>query len=202
MPGLAINDAPNAGTLTGGEVVPLLKDGSPANTTTNALALYTSSLIEIVSTPIPTPAVLERFPGSTDEADSKIPSDINGLVYVHTIAADSNDWIRLPILVQGKMIRGWSAVAHQLRTASSSGDRINNVVADSVADAPIPAQTYWVADAVEAGLWVVRGWNMQGIATAPIIPNFPSVGSDFEFLLESGDKLLLEDGGVLLLETA
>lgn len=105
-------------------------------------------------------------------ADSKAGStvpDSAGYIHVSAITTDANDWITLPPIKTGRMIHGYSAVAHGIRTPASSGTKINDVVSDGTATAGITATYSWVARATPAG-WVLTVATKLGAAGTTVVP--------------------------------
>jgi hypothetical protein len=116
---------------------------------------------------IPINTLTARATGATD---SVVP-DTDCKVIVAAFATDANDWIVLPTPTPGREIRGYSAVAHEIRTVASSNVKINNVDGDGTQEAAIPATTFWVANCTSATTWILRAWNNLAAPITAIIPD-------------------------------
>lgn len=105
-------------------------------------------------------------------ASSHVPISADW-VYVSAITTDANDWVTLPTgILPGTVIRGWSLVAHEMRTEASSNIKINDVDSDGTAEAAIPATTMWEVVYVSAAQgWVLRAWTKLGAPLTAIIPD-------------------------------
>lgn len=93
-----------------------------------------------------------------------------------TVAAnttDTNDWLVTPDdPVPGLTIRGWSTVAHEIRTPASSGVKINNVDSDGTQEAAIPATTLWKLTYVSATVGYILEANTElGAVVTAIVPD-------------------------------
>lgn len=105
-----------------------------------------------------------------DGAASTISAGVNDVV-VAAVNSDANDWVNLPAGTAGVVVRGWSVVAHELRTPAASTATINNVNADSTNEAAIPATTMWEARCVATDTWVLRAWDELGAVITAIVPD-------------------------------
>ena len=110
--------------------------------------------------------------GAADSpAKSRIPASASHV----TVSANTNDtnaWVILPSGVKtGHMIRGYSAVAHEIRTEASSHVKINDVDADGTAEAAITATWNWQAIYMGSTGWVLYAWTKLAAPTTAIIPD-------------------------------
>lgn len=87
-------------------------------------------------------------------------------VQVTAAATDANDWIILPTGIRpGHKVRGWSVVAHEIRTEASSNVKINDVDGDGSQEAAVAATTYWEATYVNSTQgWIIAAWTELGAA--------------------------------------
>lgn len=93
-------------------------------------------------------------------------------VQVAAVTTDANDWVVLPTVKPGTVIRGWSVVAHEMRTEAGSGIKINDVDSDGSAEAAIPAETSWRAIYVsDAQGWVLICHSKLAAPVTAIIPD-------------------------------
>jgi hypothetical protein len=95
---------------------------------------------------------------------SRIPISA-AFVTVADDTTDANDWILLPTGVpNGHKIRGWSVVAHEIRTEPLSNVKINDVDGDSTETA-VAATTLWEATYVNSTQgWIIVAWTELGAA--------------------------------------
>ena len=100
---------------------------------------------------------------------SQVP-DAAGFVSVTAFTTDANDWITLPALKTGRVIRGYSAVGHEIRTPSGSNEKINDVDADGSQEAAITATWSWVAVATPTG-WTLTTATKLGAAGSALVPD-------------------------------
>lgn len=100
---------------------------------------------------------------------SQIP-DAAGFVYVTAYTTDANDWIVLPKLKTGRVIRGYSAVGHEIRTPASSNEKINDVDADGSQEAAITATWSWLAVGTPTG-WTLTTATKLGAAGSALVPD-------------------------------
>ena len=109
---------------------------------------------------------------SNNSRESTVP-DTAQRVAVNAVTTDANDWITLPTGVKpGKRIRGWSVVAHELRTLAASGVTVNGVDSDGTNEAAIPATTLWEAEYVsDAAGWILVAWTELGAPVTAIVPD-------------------------------
>lgn len=85
---------------------------------------------------------------------------------------DTNDWITLPLGVKtGHVVKGYSAVAHEIRTAASSNIKINDVDSDGSQEAAITATWNWEATYMGSTGWVLKAWTKLAAPTTAIIPD-------------------------------
>lgn len=100
-----------------------------------------------------------------DSYKSRVPISAS-FVTVADDTNDANDWIILPTGVQpGHKIRGWSAVAHEIRTEPDSDIPINDVNADGTNETAVAATTLWEATYVNATQgWIIAAWDELGAA--------------------------------------
>ncbi len=96
---------------------------------------------------------------------SRVPIGCD-FVQVAAVATDANDWIILPTGVSpGHKVRGWSTVAHEIRTEASSNLKINDVDGDGSQEAAVAATTLWEATYANATQgWIVVAWTELGAA--------------------------------------
>ncbi len=104
-------------------------------------------------------------------AASTIGADVQSVVMASVNAA-ATDWILLPAGVAGRRIRGWSVVAHEIRTPASSTATINTVDSDGTSnELAIPATTLWEAFCVATDTWVVTAQDELGADIAALVPD-------------------------------
>lgn len=87
---------------------------------------------------------------------------------------DTNDWIVLPTGVKsGHEIRGWSAVAHEIRTEAASDLKINNVDSDGTQEAAVPSGgRLWTATYINATVgWILTIETHLGARVSAIVPD-------------------------------
>lgn len=98
-----------------------------------------------------------------DSHKSRIPISAS-FVTVADDTNDANDWIILPTGVKnGHKIRGWSVVAHEIRTEPSSGIKINDVDGDGTSETAVAATTLWEATYVNSTQgWIIAAWTELG----------------------------------------
>lgn len=103
---------------------------------------------------------------------SRVPISAS-FVQVTAVTNDANDWIVLPTGVGvGHRVRGWSVVAHEIRTQASSNIKINDVDSDGSQEAAIPATTLWEATYVSVAQgWVLVAWSELAAAVTAIVPD-------------------------------
>jgi len=92
-----------------------------------------------------------------------------------TVADDTNDgddWIILPTGVKpGHAIRGWSVVAHEMRTEPDSDIEINSENSDGTKEAAIPATTLWEVVYIDDTIgWILRAWDELAAPITAIVP--------------------------------
>lgn len=111
----------------------------------------------------------------TANTDGGAASTISAGVQSVVMAAnntDTDDWILLPAGVAGRRIRGWSVVAHEMRTVAASNATINTVDADGgTNELAIPATTLWEAFCVATDTWVVTAQDELGADIAALVPD-------------------------------
>lgn len=110
--------------------------------------------------------------GAADSSyKSRIPLGAS-FVTVSANTNDTNDWIVLPTGVSaGHEIRGYSAVAHEIRTEASSNIKINDVDADGSQEAAITATWNWSATYLGSTGWLLRAWTKLAAPTTAIVPD-------------------------------
>lgn len=120
-----------------------------------------------------TPITYETLTAAADNGTGSTVSANAVFVYVAAVATDANDWITLPAGPPiGTVIRGWSLIAHELRTLASSNVKINDVDSDGTQEAAIPATTLWEATYVSTAQgWILRAWTELGAVITAIIPD-------------------------------
>lgn len=101
-----------------------------------------------------------RVVAAADSSAKSIVPDAAGFVHVTAFTTDANDWIVLPRLKVGRLIRGYSAVAHEIRTPASSNEKINDVDSDGSQEAAITATWSWLVEGTPNG-WVLRTRRCQ-----------------------------------------
>ena len=105
-------------------------------------------------------------------AKSRVPL---GACYVQVTAVtnDANDWIVLPVgVLPGHTIKGWSVVAHEIRTEASSAIEINSEDCDGTKEAAIPATTLWELVYVNSTIgWILRAWDELAAPITAIVPD-------------------------------
>lgn len=108
---------------------------------------------------------------NTSGIASRVPESADSVV-VTAITNDANDWIVLPPGRPGMSIRGWSVIAHEIRTDASTNVKINNVDSDGSQEAAIPATTLWQADYVSSTAgWILRAWDELAAPITAIVPD-------------------------------
>lgn len=107
-----------------------------------------------------------------NSAKSRVPLSASH-VTVAAVATDANDWIVLPTGVSpGHTITGWSVVAHEMRTAASSGIEINSEDCDGTKEAAIPATTLWEVVYINSTIgWILRAWDELAAPITAIVPD-------------------------------
>jgi hypothetical protein len=113
------------------------------------------------------------LPDANSDAASTIPAGVNSVI-IAAITTNANDWLVLPTIASvgvGWKIKGWSAVAHEMRTPASSNATINNVDADGTNEAAIPATSYWEVESVISTGWLLRAWTNLGAPITAIVPH-------------------------------
>ena len=110
--------------------------------------------------------------GAADSsAKSRIPRSATH-VRVQSNTNDTNDWIVLPTgVLEGHTISGYSVVAHEIRTESASGIKINDVDSDGSAEDAITATWNWEARYMGSTGWVLKAWTKLAAPTTAIIPD-------------------------------
>lgn len=111
-----------------------------------------------------------RIVANSDNGLSSQVPDAAGYVYVTAFTADANDWITLPPLKTGRVIRGYSAVGHEIRTPSGSNEKINDVDSDGSQEAAITATWGWEAVGTPTG-WTLRTVTKLGAAGSALVPD-------------------------------
>lgn len=109
-------------------------------------------------------------------ADSSYKSRVPigaGFVQVTAVANDANDWIVLPTgVTPGHVIRGWSVIAHEIRTEASSAIEINSEDCDGTKEAAIPATTLWELTYVNSTIgWILVAWDELAAPITAIVPD-------------------------------
>lgn len=157
----AVTITPTTSTINGrttlvlmsGEGVRIVSDG----TNYSVLTGHLDSPIAIV-------------PNTDSGAASTIGPGVRN-VSVAAVANDANDWLVLPSGVAGRKIRGWSVVAHEMRTPATTNATINGQDSDGTKEAAIPATTYWEVDCVATNAWILRAWDELGAPITAIVPD-------------------------------
>lgn len=105
-----------------------------------------------------------------DGRGSRVPISASW-VEVSANTNGTDDWIILPTGVRpGHKIRGWSVVAHEIRTEPSSNIKINDVDAD-LTETAVAATTLWEATYVNSTQgWIIAAWTELG-ATLTLVTN-------------------------------
>lgn len=105
-------------------------------------------------------------------AKSRVPMSAT-FVQVTAVTNDANDWIVLPTGVSpGHVIRGWSVVAHEIRTEAASAIEINSEDCDGTKEAAIPATTLWELTYVNSTIgWILVAWDELAAAVTAIVPD-------------------------------
>lgn len=111
-----------------------------------------------------------RVVAAADSSAKSIVPDAAGFVYVTAYTTDANDWIVLPPLKVGRIIRGYSAVGHEIRTPASSNEKINDVDSDGSQEAAITATWSWLAEGTPNG-WVLTTKTKLGVAGLALVPD-------------------------------
>lgn len=110
-------------------------------------------------------------------ADSSYKSRIPiGAKWVKVTANTNNtdDWIVLPTgIPEGHEIKGWSAVAHEMRTEASSNIKINNVDSDGSQEAAVPSGgRLWTLTYIDATVgWILTIETHLGARVSAIVPD-------------------------------
>jgi hypothetical protein len=126
------------------------------------------AVIDLIDTTLHTPIAI--LPDSNNDAASTIASGVRRVV-VAAVTSDANDWLVLPAGTAGAHVRGWSVVAHEIRTPATSNATINGQDGDGTKEAAIPATTLWEADCVATDTWVLRAWDELGAPITAIVPD-------------------------------
>lgn len=111
--------------------------------------------------------------GAADSSyKSRIPLSAS-FVTVSANTNDTDDWIVLPTgVTPGHTIRGWSVVAHEMRTEAASAVEINSEDCDGTKEAAIPATTLWTVTYVSAAIgWVLTAADELGAVITAIVPD-------------------------------
>lgn len=111
-----------------------------------------------------------RVVAAADSSRKSIVPDAAGYVYVTAYTTDANDWIVLPPLKVGRVIRGYSAVGHEIRTPASSNEKINDVDSDGSQEAAITATWSWEVIGTPTG-WVLRTMTKLGANGSALVPD-------------------------------
>lgn len=111
-----------------------------------------------------------RVVANNDSGNGSIVPDAAGFVYVTANTNGTSDWIVLPPLKVGRIIRGYSTVAHVIRTPASSNEKINDVDSDGSASAAITATWSWLAEGTPNG-WVLTTKTKLGAAGSALVPS-------------------------------
>lgn len=103
---------------------------------------------------------------------SRIPINAS-YVQVPSYTTNADDWIVLPTGVPpGHTIRGWSTVAHEMRTEADSDIEINSENCDGTKEAAIPATTLWEVVYVNSTIgWILRAWDELAAPITAIVPD-------------------------------
>lgn len=103
---------------------------------------------------------------------SRIPINAT-YVQVPSYTTNTDDWIILPTGVPpGHTIRGWSEVAHEMRTEPGSNIEINSEDCDGTKEAAIPATTLWEVTFVNSTIgWILRAWDELAAPITAIVPD-------------------------------
>lgn len=94
-------------------------------------------------------------------------------VEVSARVTDADDYIILPTgVTPGHTIKGWSVVAHEMRTEAGSAIEINSEDCDGTKEAAIPATTLWEVVYVNATIgWILRAWDELAAPITAIVPD-------------------------------
>ena len=111
-----------------------------------------------------------RVTAAADNSNGSIVPNAAGFVYVTAYTTDANDWIVLPPLKVGRIIRGYSAVGHEIRTPASTNEKINDVDSDGSQEAAITATWSWLVEGTPNG-WVLTTRTKLGAAGSALVPD-------------------------------
>lgn len=112
--------------------------------------------------------VTELVAASSQVAGNTVP-DSAGYIYVSGNGGSSSNFIVLPPLKTGRVIRGYSTAAHGIRTPASSNEKINDVDSDGSQTAGITATYSWTAIGSPTG-WVLTVTTKLGAAGTTVVP--------------------------------
>lgn len=114
-------------------------------------------------------AIVAAADGSTK---SRVPLDA-AYVQVTAYTTNTDDYIVLPVGVKpGHTIKGWSVVAHEMRTEADSDIEINSENCDGTKEAAIPATTLWEVVYVNDTIgWILRAWDELAAPITAIVPD-------------------------------
>jgi hypothetical protein len=116
--------------------------------------------------------IVARVPAADGSAPSVVAAG-SDFITVAAVTTNADDWLLLPAPVAGMpIIRGWSVVAHEIRTVAASGQTINGVDADGTPnEVAIPATTLWHAEAISSTAWIIKAWDELGAPIAALVPH-------------------------------